>query len=609
MQGTIPLTFPFLTLSTMVMKKQYEFLIAFLVIGLSVIYQVHCAIHGFDLTDEGYLMSIYQWFGTDINFAKGAGGYPLTSYFGWLLNSWTPGILPMRLWGIGIVALTEIIVYLYLRRHFNPVFVLVGLLIQAVMVAGDPKPFGYNTLTAFTSIIALITILEGARRQWYPLLFIGGLFLGANVFVRIPNLTCWAFILCPFIIHYTNWKELPWKKGILQGSCILSGALTSMVVIWFWMTSIGADAHIIELLQSITGTLHGKSTHSSSSLLSTYLGNITLSVRIFFAFLVCTIVAAYAKQASNRFWKVILYVIAFLSLYQYLYIHSTLLGRNLFALMNAVAFFGILPYLFADNQKRAIAVCAFLLSLLIPLGSDGGYQTMWVGTWLALPVGLCGLYELFCNISSRWTHLSFSLSKESADGATTKSLRIPPFVPGFVFCTCVLVITAFIKNEHKPYYDPGDRFKKTSAINSPLAVGIYATEKRADIINPLLNALNNYVQAGDTLLVYDSSPLIYYLTGTKPFAGISWPCVYYGQAYVDQFIKAEKNTDKMPVLVLQHFYSSNYWSKILPLYYDPNADGNFSSIEMTHNIFRIIKQHQYRKIWTNKYYDIMVPQS
>ena len=592
-----------------IMSKRTERLLAFMIIGLSVIYQVHCAIHGFDLTDEGYLMSLYQWFGTDIDFAKGAGGYPLTCYFGWLLNSWTPGILPMRLWGILIVALTEVIVYFYLRRHFNPYFVLSGLFIQTVMVAGDPKPFGYNTLTAFVGILALIAILEGSRGQRYYLLFLGGLFLGVNVFVRIPNLTCWAFILAPFLVHFTNWKQLPWKKGISQGACILLGALTSVSLTWIWLTHIGADSHVIELLQSITGTLNGKSTHSSASLINTYLGNITLSIVIFGAFILCITAASYAKSTINKVGKVCLFALSFLGLYQLLYIHSTLLGRNLFALMNGIALFGILPYLFSDDHKRAIAISAFLFSFLIPLGSDGGYQTMWVGTWLALPVGLCGLYEFLHRISSRWIHFSVALTTEPSQTVPTKPLQIPILTSGFIFCTFVMALSALIKIERKSYYDPGNRSSKTIAINSPLAAGIYATPQRADIINPLLTSLQDYVHAGDTILVYDSSPLIYYLTETKPFAGISWPCVYYGQAYVDLFTQAEKTVPHLPVLVLQRFYSSNYWSKPLPLYMDPEADCNFSSKEMTHNIFRFIKQHHYKTVWTNRYYNIMVPQS
>ena len=77
-----------------------------IIIGLSVLYQCLCAIQGFDLTDEGHLMSAYQLFGSDPLAAKCGSGYPLTCYIGWLLNSIYPagGILMMRMWGIFMVS-------------------------------------------------------------------------------------------------------------------------------------------------------------------------------------------------------------------------------------------------------------------------------------------------------------------------------------------------------------------------------------------------------------------------------------------------------------------------------------------------------------------------
>lgn len=589
-------------------NKTQEFILAFIVIGLSVVYQIHCAIHGFDLTDEGYLMSLYQWFGRDINFAKGAGGYPLTCWFGSQLNALTPGILPMRLWGIGVVALTEIVVFLYLRRHFNSILVLTGLFIQAVMVAGDPKPFGYNTLTAFVSIMALISIMEGSKKQWYSLLFIGGVLLGVNVFIRIPNLTCWVFILCPFLVYYTKRRQIPWHQGIKQSACIFLGAITGTIITWFWMRHVGADGMIVELFSSMTGTLQGKSTHSLGSLLSTYVGNLVLSIIIFIVFSACIIVSSFASSSIRVIWKLCLLAISFLSLYQITYIQSNLLGRNIFAILNGIALFGTFPFLLSNTHQRNTAVTAFMFSLLIPLGSDGGYQTMWVGTWLALPVGLCGIYKFIQFISQTWTHVSVTLHSSNVSG-NTRRLRIPKLSYGYLFCIFTLVIVVLIKIEHKPYYAPGNRSSKNVAIASSLADGIYASGQRAKIINPLLIALQEYIQPGDTMLVYDSSPLLYYLTETKPFAGISWPCVYYGQAYVDEFVRAEQATTNMPVLILQHFYTSNYWSKISPLYLNPEEDNNFSSTEMTQIIIKFIKHHNYQTKWSNGYYDIMLPQT
>jgi hypothetical protein len=169
------------------------------------------------------------------------------------------------------------------------------------------------------------------------------------------------------------------------------------------------------------------------------------------------------------------------------------------------------------------------------------------------------------------------------------------------------LVTIFIKIEHKVYYDPGDRIAKVHPINSSMAKGIYTGAEKAAIVNPMLDELKRYVKAGDTLLVYDSSPLVYYLTDTRPFAGISWPCVFYGKQYVRKFMQAERETSTMPVLVMQYFYSSNNWSEIQDDYYALDSRMAFSNLDMKQNILRFIGEHRYKTVWSNGYYKIMIP--
>ena len=154
--------------------RQSSWLWPVAVLLLSIVWQLHTVLHGLDLTDEGYLMSVYQWFGTDITAAKGAGGYPLTCWLGWFVAHYLPGngLLAMRLWGVALVTLTEVIAYLWLRRWFSSRLLLVGLFIQLVFVSGDPKPLGYNTLTGLFYLLALIATIEAKPllavvRQWH----------------------------------------------------------------------------------------------------------------------------------------------------------------------------------------------------------------------------------------------------------------------------------------------------------------------------------------------------------------------------------------------------------------------------------------------------------
>jgi len=310
------------------MIKINNTLLAVCVIGFSVFFQVHCAIHGFDLTDEGYLMSIYQWFGTDNYYAQGAGGYPLTGYIGWLLNNIYPdgGILGMRLWGILLVTLTIIIFYNYLKRYFSPKMVLAGLLMQSLFVAQDPKPFGYNTLTALFAGVALISIIEGTLHNKKWLLLAGGLLLGFNIFVRIPNLSCLSFLIIPCFYNFKSWKDMNLKQSTVQVSTIVAGAVISSVLVWLFLMSIGADRLVIDLVASIGDTLGGKSTHGSSSLIAKYSENLLISVEYFVVFAVTILIASASHLVKPKWLKLVIWFLAFQVIYRSTYLYTSVLG-------------------------------------------------------------------------------------------------------------------------------------------------------------------------------------------------------------------------------------------------------------------------------------------
>lgn len=592
------------------MKKINNNILAVLILTISVLYQVHCAIRGFDLTDEGYLMTIYQWFGTDVYYAQGAGGYPLTAYLGWLLNGIFPegGILAMRLWGILLVTMTGVVLYLYLRRYFHERIALVGLLMQSIFVAQDPKPFGYNTLTALIACVAVILLVEGTirRRSW--MLVGGGVLLGVNVFVRIPNITGLAFLIIPFLYNCKGLHELQLLKSTRQALLVVVGFIVAMAGTWAFLVHIGADKLVVDLITSIDDTLGGKSTHGSTSMINKYLENFFLSIQFFIIFVVGMLVCSMSRLVKNIIGKLIIWFIAFQIVYRMTYLNSNVLGDSVLGMMNGIGIFGACYYLMKGSTMRTLALTGILFSLVIPMGSDQGFQTMWVGTWLVLPMGLSGLYTLVLQTEEQQWHTSFWLSNEETSGYRKLRINVPQNLrTAFFICLGTFILATVAKVENRAYYDPGHKTEKTYAIHSHKSKGIYTTERRAAVINPLLKELDKYVKPGETLLVYDSSPLLYYLTDTKPFAGISWPCVFYGQQYVDKFKAAEASTQQMPVLVMQQYYSSNNWSHPLKEYISPKFDASFSSKEMSKNIFRFIKQHHYRVVWSNKYYKIMVP--
>lgn len=555
--------------------RNREVLQAGIVIAITAVYQYICATHGFDLTDEGHLMSAYQWFGTDPLACRCGSGYPLSCLLGWLCLSVWPqgGILWMRICGILLVVLTEIIAYRFLSRYFNSSLVLVGIALSAIFVAGDPKPFGYNTLSGLFAVISVVlAVRSGEGKVWLPALA-GGVVAGVSVFLRLPNVCYLAFAAIPlFFITKEDWKG-PLARAFIFAGGFVAGLSAAGVAV----KAAGADVLVKEFLGSIVSTLGGGSSHSSGSMLSTYAGNYARAFFCACTLLFCIRFCGWASRKSKVMYFIAVLLLMFFG-YRYLYIGSHLLGEELVTVFNGIALVGV-ALMFeskAEAGKLRIAMAALFSSLVIPLGSDLGFRTMWVGCWLALPVGICGFYDYFSDRRERFAYVAFLVA---------------------------LLVVAVVKIDHKPYYDPGARSEKKYEINSAYAKGIKTVQKKAVIVNELLAALEDYVKEGDELLVYDFSPTINYLTGTKPFAGVSWPCVLYGQRYV-RAVAAAEAAGSRPVAVIQHFNCINGWRNIDEGYF---VDGRTrEERQMTAAVMDFIHRNGYRSVWTNGYFEILV---
>lgn len=594
---------------TNAMKRTDKWLVAVMLI-LTTLYQIACTIQGFDLTDEGALMSTYQWFGTEPESAKCGTGYPLSCYLGWAVMSLNPqgGILWVRLCGVAIVTLTEILAFLLLKPFIRVRPLIFGLSVMAVFLAGDPKPLGYNNVAALMFMLTTICVVHGSLRNDIRLLLAGGLLAGINVFVRLPDMSFAVMAAVPFVtnacrpIKANLYKKENWILSVTYIVAMGAGAAIG----WACVCQIGADTQLKEFFSSISGQLEGDSSHGLSKMLEKYT---TCYIKALLKPLVfATAVIALAKSLSfrNILIKYSLLALTVILLYRQMYDRYDYLGQNIMAMLNGIGLYGCVMYMAkGQREMRAIACGALLFSVLAPLGSDLGFVTMWVGAWLSFPIGL----EAALEISEANERISMELQLNYSNGNRTSKTAVRIFTgkyltKAFWLCTLTILVTTVIKIDHKAYYDPGNRNKKTSSIESPLADNIYTHKYKADIINPMLKELTKHVSPGDELLVYDFCPMINYLTETKPYAGISWPCVYYGQRYVNEVEKEFCKNKAKPVIVLQNFNSSNEWSKINKEYLFGVDAKDFVQARA---VKKWLKRYNYRTIWSNGYFEILKP--
>jgi len=552
---------------------------AVLIFAVAFVYQLFCIKRGFDLTDEGFLMSLYQFFGENPASCPGGAGYPLSCYLGWLVNSVWPGggVLWINFIGIIIVTATMYVSYKIVSKLFYSRIALLALLLQLIFLTTDPKPFGYNNLTAFNYVCVVGLIVRAERsRRIAPLVF-AGLLAGVGVYLRLPNLAFLGLCILPLVGSGINWK------GILRSLAFFVCFIGGIAGGWLIMKAIGADSLILGFFSTLGGTLDGESTHSSGAMISTYLGNYLGSLKqiiIVGGGIFCVSLVLIHKKL---YWPLI--AIPLWMLYREFYIDSGDLNYTTIMLYNGIGVLGCCLAFTKNKKDNVIPAAALLFSILAPLGSDRGFTTMWVGTWLALPVGMIMIVH--------------RLEKDCQKYKTAS-----------IICAAMILTTGFLSSMRHAYYECGSRFSKTAKIESIYAKGIKTKPENAKIINEVLGELGRLgVKERDTLLVFDSSPMFYFLTRTHSFDGVYWPCVQYGRQWVNTLIKAAADNPCPKVVVIQKFFNLGQrdgWEEPDESYTNVKKNGAMATKEMKLAVFEFLDGFHYSKVWTNEYYDIYV---
>src|SRR5580765_2760098 len=89
----------------------------------------------------------------------------------------------------------------------------------------------------------------------------------------------------------------------------------------------------------------------------------------------------------------------------------------------------------------------------------------------------------------------------------------------------LLIFFIFFEITHT-WTDNKNRAKMVYAVNNDFLKGILTTQIRAGAINEFLNEAPKYIRQNDYLLAFYDIPMIYAITGTRPFIHNSWPALY-----------------------------------------------------------------------------------
>jgi hypothetical protein len=168
-----------------------------------------------------------------------------------------------------------------------------------------------------------------------------------------------------------------------------------------------------------------------------------------------------------------------------------------------------LAWLRDRTQTRTILLVVGSVVLMIAscLGSSGGMKKILHGVWLALP--LTALAPLFIvkilPFGTRWREFSHQVLTWIV-------------APAYLF----LGLLGAHDQITSVYRDSTDRTLLVHSIPHPRLMGILTTEARARSIDQVLAEIESRSSPNDELLIYNSAPLLYYLSNRKPIVSQNW---------------------------------------------------------------------------------------
>lgn len=481
-----------------------------------------------EFCDTGFYTTFYDNFfkapqNVEYNFM-----YYLTGPLGGLVEGLNPtgGLIRLRILGIILLLGSFSIVWIYCRNVVNPKLCFLALLCVAAGYISYPIILSYDLLSVFILVDALLLLTRGISLNRTFFIFSAAFLLGILPFVRIPNILLFSLgILIPIYL------QSPSKEKWIQIGWFITGYITGVCAVIILMLCLG---HVQIFIDNIS-TLFLIASDSNASHGA---GNIIFSQLRYYYLLLMPALKIYIIIAGVGFiWSLLksFWIKIILTLPFVLYLGYMAFFTPPVILIGAFSLPMLIYSIYRNGFRKESLLCgaALLSSIILPVGSDWGGSNIGSILYMAcLPLAFAEVLKL-----------RFFIRRKTV------------FFPSYFLTTVSIMfigINIFKGYSQGFYFDNTPIWEMTATSSSPKLKYIRMSQQRAEIIDNSLDLLNRYVEDGDTLFVYGSSPLINYLTSTKPFLNNSWP-EQLSPSLFRLLLEKEREEGNFPVVCVQKF--------------------------------------------------------
>lgn len=537
---------------------------------------------GLDFTDLGYSLSAYQQFYNN--------DFPRLSWLTGFLGHWvgeTLGgtVLAYNLAGSLALALTGVIAYLGLQLVFSRGWALAGCVFVAFLFStkANANWISYNTLTALFFTLGAVTLFNGLYRERPNWILFAGLVLGANLYIRFPNLL--GIGLVSAVILQGLLQRWPWRRTLRWSLLFIGGYLLGIILIATLILIHGHGDLVLQGLQGLFAkAVDDNSTHSGSMLIHLFLRDHAYA----FVLSGLTIGAGLLMVRLIKDRPVWLHTVVVILAALTLSLTFKVIESWKWA-VPGLLYLGLLWIAFKEWRSRPqlvlLAFIALAILVLAPLGSNNGIRNAVYGQWLALPLLLIWLWQGGANAT-----LPFVSSAAARRLAAT---------------TLILTLVGYslVSSWFYSYRDSRDRLALTQAIDHPLLIGTHTTAERARVVTQLIDAMPAWIQPGDTLLAYPDLPTVHYLTQTRSWIGNFWPMLYREAEIQHRLEEKLAQSAPLPVVVRSLGVTRNFtWPLNSPRDENPEREAAWAAFD------GFVQNQNYAVVWSNDFFEILVPE-
>lgn len=471
--------------------------------------------YGFEIADSGWAAVLTRDFYSNAEMAGRASPWILTWAIGALLSSGNSfNLSALRFATFAPIFLSAIFTYLVFHFYgYRSRIVTIGIMVAGLVCYSAFSVYfiNYNTISACLFVISISFLFFSGKfpsnGTWsYLLCFFAGVLYTLSSLSRIASAA--LIIPCAFVIFsFYSLRIRPYVAFLLGATCCA-------LVLCFAFYKTG---HLKYVAEDITSFIYSalvsnnNASHSRMELITVLLRSVISSFGWALVFLL-SFFSFFDALKNRKSYKIAISVGAVF----FLVLAERSVYLSIFPSILVLLLLGNAP-LSTKSPKFMLPITGVLFSLIFPLGSMNGFTNSCFALWLLIP----GIIVYLAGSTKYWVAIA----------ATAVAANIS-------------IYNAFVK----PYWDH-NVFSLECTLRNKNVGKLHTSCDRKRVLDEAVEAISRYSDTRDEIFVYQNSPMIYVLTGQRPWIPYPWPYLIPIQRIEKSFFERSKTS--LPKVVVR----------------------------------------------------------